>query len=168
MNNLIENIEKIIIEKKKSLKGFDDIETGQCYLENNCKVNLFENNASIKTKNLEYIVNYENLGVYDEFTKTWYWASGFNLQNKEKTKLSNKIKKMIIEIIRHDAFKLEQRDNELLSYFIKNSIYLEKENLEILIKLCLYLLKDQIEWIMPYTVSNKLHFLIIQKIISSK
>ena len=164
MTFLMDEINKITKNKFEKLTGLPNLD--QC--DNHCEVNYMDTNAIVSTENNEYTIDYEHIGVYDLITQTWYWAWGFYPNEKQKIILSKEIKKNIIKMIKDANNKLTQDEEELFAYFIKNSIYVEKENLEMLVKLCVYTLRDKIEWIMPYKKNMRIYFIAIKKIISSK
>jgi hypothetical protein len=91
--------------------------------------------------------------------------------NKNKIILAKNIKRKITDIIKNKTnefnyLNFSQNDLEQLSYFIKNGIYLNKDSLEILIKLCLII--SDIEWILPHKNNLTITFIGIKKILNTK
>jgi len=164
---MINELHKIIKIKYNKLKGLDNIE--QCI--DNCSITYNENNAIIKNKKNEYLIDYENIGIYDITSKIWYWSFGFSFKDINKTNIAKNIKKSMIKMIKNKTNKfnhldLSQQDLEQILYFTKNGIYLTKESLDILIQLCIVL--SDVEWIIPYKQNNNITFLAIKKILNSK
>ena len=98
---MINELHKIIKIKYNKLKGLDNIE--QCI--DNCSITYNENNAIIKNKKNEYLIDYENIGVFDVISKTWYWSFGFSFKNINKTIIAKHIKKNMINMIKNKTNK---------------------------------------------------------------
>jgi len=164
---MINELHKIIKNKYNKLKGLNNIE--QCI--NNCSITYNNNNAIIKNNKNEYLIDYENIGIFDVISKIWYWSFGFPFKDVNKTIIAKNIKKNMINIIKNKTDKfnnlnLLQQDLEQLLYFTKNGIYLTKESLDILIQLCIVI--SDVEWIIPYKQENNITFIAIKKILNSK
>jgi hypothetical protein len=164
---MINELHKIIKTKYNKLKGLNNIE--QCI--NNCSITYNNDNAIIKNNKNEYLIDYENIGIFDITSKIWYWSFGFSFEDVNKTIIAKNIKKNIINIIKNKTDKfnnlnLSQQDLEQLLYFTKNGIYLTNESLDILIQLCIVI--SNVEWIIPYKQENNITFIAIKKILNSK
>jgi hypothetical protein len=164
---MINELHKIIKNKYNKLKGLNNIE--QCI--NNCSITYNNDNAIIKNNKNEYLIDYENIGIFDITSKIWYWSFGFSFEDVNKTIIAKNIKKNIINIIKNKTDKfnnlnLSQQDLEQLLYFTKNGIYLTNESLDILIQLCIVI--SNVEWIIPYKQENNITFIAIKKILNSK
>jgi hypothetical protein len=164
---MINEIQKIIKTKYNKLKGLNNID--QCI--NNCSIIYNNNNAIIQNNKNEYLIDYENIGIYDITSKIWYWSFGFSFKDINKTIIAKNIRKNIINIIKNKTNKFNdlnfsQTDLEQLIYFTKNGIYLTKESLDILIQLCIVI--SDVEWIIPYKKDNNITFIAIKKILNSK
>jgi hypothetical protein len=164
---MINELHKIIKNKYNKLKGLNNIE--QCI--NNCSITYNTDNAIIKNNKNEYLIDYENIGIFDITSKIWYWSFGFSFEDVNKTIIAKNIKKNIINIIKNKTDKfnnlnLSQQDLEQLLYFTKNGIYLTNESLDILIQLCIVI--SNVEWIIPYKQENNITFIAIKKILNSK
>lgn len=169
-NNKSDFIKKISDHTKIKYNGLTGLPNiTECSV--NCTINYINDNAIIKNEKNEYIIDYQHVGIFDIVSKTWYWSCGFYPLNSKKTKISKEIRKKILNIVRKKSSSelvsiLTQNDIELMYFFLKNGICLDEENLEILVKLCLYV--SQAEWILPYKNESYINFIAITKIISSK
>jgi len=164
---MINELHKLIKIKYDKLKGLNNIE--QCI--NNCSITYNNNNAIISNNKNEYLIDYENIGIFDITSKIWYWSFGFSFKDVTKTIIAKNIKKNIIDIIKNKTnkfndLKISQHDLEQLVYFTKNGIYLTKESLDTLIQLCIVI--SDVEWIIPYKQQNNITFIAIKKILNSK
>lgn len=160
-------LNKIIKEKHNKLKGLNNI----AHCVDKCTVNYTNNNAIIKHKNNEFIIEHEFIGIFDITTHIWYWSFGFQFKNFDKINIAKQIKKTLIAIVKgetkkYNNLKPSQSDIELMTYFTKNGINLKKESLEFLIKLCIVI--SDLIWIIPYKNDNNITFIGIKKILNSK
>lgn len=163
-------IKKIVEHTKikyEELVGLSNI--SECSI--NCKIDYKNDTAIIKKDVNEYTIDYQHVGVYDLVSKTWFWSCGFYPSKTKKTKISKTIRKNILNIIQKNSTSelieiLTQNDIELLSYLIKNAIYLDDDNLEILVKICLYM--SDVVWILPHKNDSQIVFIAIIKILGSK
>ena len=149
------------------LKGIDNL--NQCI--ENCSIEYQNENAIIKNKNNQYLIDYENIGIYDMHSKIWYWSFGFNFKDDNKIQIAKNIKNVFKKIIKNktnkfNSINFSQEDLELLIYYTKNGIYLSKDNVELLIKLCIVL--SDVIWIFPYKTNNSIAFIAIKQILNSK
>ncbi len=129
---MIKEIQKIIKTKYNNLKGINNID--QCI--NNCSIEYTNDNAIIKNNKNEYLIDYENIGIYDITSKIWYWSFAFSFKDINKTIIAKNIRKNFVNIIKNKTNKFNdlnfsQIDLEQLIYFTKNGIYLTKESLDI-------------------------------------
>jgi hypothetical protein len=111
---MINELNKIIKIKYNNLKGLNNIE--QCI--DNCSITYNNNNnAIIKNKQNEYLIDYEYIGIFDISSKTWYWSFGFSFKNNNKTIIAKSIRKNMINIIKtqemHVGITPEQIKEEL-------------------------------------------------------
>jgi hypothetical protein len=164
---MINELHKIIKNKYNKLKGLNNIE--QCI--DNCSITYYDNNAIIKNNKNEYLIDYENIGIFDITSKIWYWSFGFSFKDVNKIIIAKNIKKNMINIVKNKTKKFNdlhfsQADLEQLLYFTKNGIYLTKEALDTLIQLCIVI--SDVEWIIPYKQENNITFIAIKKILNSK
>jgi hypothetical protein len=162
--NEINTVAKIKHDNIIKIPGFSECS-------NDCSIDFFtkENEFYVKIHNgnKTCTAKYELLGTFDLTTSTWYWSHLFNPHNPQTTLISKNINENMKIFIENKKIKLTQYDLELVTFFCRNSIYIERENLEILIKLCLFL--SDVQWIMPYrkidNTPSKIDFIIIKQII---
>ena len=164
---MINEIEKIIKNKHDNLKGINNID----YCADTCSIDNANNNIILTNKNNQYLFDYENIGIYDLNSKIWYWSYGFTFKDIKKTLIAKNIRKELIKIIKNKStnfnyLNFSQSELEQLLYFVKNGIYLTKESLDLLIKLCIVI--SDVLWILPYKSENKITFFAIKKVLNSK
>lgn len=118
------------------------------------------------------LCTYEILGTYNILSSTWFWAWGRNIKT-DKNMLSTKVISLMNKKIKDP--KITQIDIEHINFFMNNSIFLSKDNLNILIKLCMVLLHDSndIECIVPNILTHndtpiQINFYLIKKIIQTE
>jgi hypothetical protein len=163
MKNINSQVSEIL-KKNKSKYMFEYSDAHECNVAHD---NHNDEHIIIECNKMITKCTYEYLGTHDTTTNTWLWAWGYTMTTK-KTELSKKIVKKMKKIIDEKNNKVAQIDIEYLNFFIQNSIFLSKLNLNKLIKICIGLLEDDIVWIVPQVQKKQINFFIITKIIQTE
>ena len=104
------------------------------------------------------------LGIYNTPMSMWYWSWAIAFINKQLIVAPIELIKGFNDVIETHYDKFDKKEVEELQYLVSNdSMFISNDNVKIIVKLGLYLIKGI--WVLRVKQQDKIQYLVITKIL---
>jgi len=132
-------------------------------------------NISDENDNFIMKCEYAVAGSYNLSSSVWYWSWSIDYIDKELTIDLEPVREFKNKLVDNSTKYDQKQSDQLYFYLSNNNFYLSYENINILLKMVLYLTKGL--WIFPVKIANdqknnlnikRIEFVLIKKILQNK